>query len=73
MPPEAEKFMNMFMGMWETGLSLDKAGDIVFEAIKDEAFYILTDKAIFWKNMIKERMEGILDSFKQNKQYSKKQ
>jgi len=70
--PEAEQFFKMFMGMWEIGLSPDKAGDIVFEAIKDEAFYILTDTGILWENMVKTRMNGILKAFKQNKPYLKK-
>jgi len=70
--PEAEEFLNMFMGMWESGITPDKAGDIVFEAIKDEALYILTDTAILFKNMVKERMDGIFDAFKQNKAYARK-
>lgn len=70
--PEAAQFMNMFMSMWEAGMSPDKAGDIVFEAIKDEALYILTDTGIFFKNLVKERMNGIIDSFKQNKLYGRK-
>jgi NADP-dependent 3-hydroxy acid dehydrogenase YdfG len=70
--PEAEQFLNMFMSMWESGLSPDKAGDIVFEAIKDDAFYIFTDTGIFWKNMVNDRMNGILEALKKNKAYSKK-
>ncbi|MHA1986366.1 MAG: hypothetical protein ACW98D_07000 [Promethearchaeota archaeon] len=42
----------------------EKAGDIVFEAINDNTFYILTDKDPFWKNLIKERMDGISQAFR---------
>ncbi|KKK46389.1 hypothetical protein LCGC14_1197900 [marine sediment metagenome] len=47
-----------------SGIPAEKAGDIVFEAIKDNTFYILTDTDPFWKNMIKERMNGIFQAFK---------
>ncbi|MFX1275970.1 MAG: SDR family NAD(P)-dependent oxidoreductase [Promethearchaeota archaeon] len=70
--PEAEQFAKLFMSMWESGLSPDIAGDIVFGAIKDEAFYILTDTSLFFKNLIKGRMNGIIDAFKQNKPYKRK-
>ena len=49
-----------------SGISAEKAGDIVFEAIKDNTFYILTDKDPFWKNMIKERIDGMFQAFKKN-------
>ncbi|MFX1419381.1 MAG: SDR family NAD(P)-dependent oxidoreductase [Promethearchaeota archaeon] len=44
-------------------ISPEKAGDIVFEAIKNNKFYILTHTDPFWKNMIKERMNGIFHAF----------
>ena len=69
---EYEAYINITMQMWEAGLSPDKAGDIVFEAIKDEALYILTDTGLFFKNMAKDRMNGIIEAFKQNKQYARK-
>ncbi len=70
--PEYEAHINMTMQMWEAGLSPDKAGDIVFEAIKDEALYILTDTGLFFKIMAKDRMNDIIEAFKQNKQYARK-
>ena len=70
--PEAKEFMDMFMSMWDAGLSPDIVGDIVFEAIKDGAFYIYTDTSMFFKNLVKDRMNGILDAFKQNKPYKRK-
>ncbi|MFX1349766.1 MAG: SDR family NAD(P)-dependent oxidoreductase [Promethearchaeota archaeon] len=69
--PEAAEHANIFMAMWEAGMSPDKAGDIVFDAIKDEALYILTDTGLVFKNMVKERMNGIIDAFKQNKHYGR--
>lgn len=45
------------------GISPENAGDIIFEAIKNNTFYILTDMDLFWKNMIKERMNGIFHAF----------
>ncbi len=70
--PEATEFIKMFLNMWEAGISPEKAGDIVFEAIKDEARYILTDTGLIFKNLVKERMNGIIDAFKQNKPYGHK-
>jgi len=70
--PEAKEFMTMFLNMFEAGISPEKAGDIIFDAIKDEAFYILTDTGLMFKNLVKERMNGIIDAFKQNKPYGRK-
>ncbi len=44
-------------------ISPENAGDIVFEGIKNNTFYILTDTDLFWENMIKERMNGIFQAF----------
>ena len=44
-------------------ISPESTGDIVFKAIKNNAFYILTHKDPFWKSMIKERMDGIFHAF----------
>jgi NAD(P)-dependent dehydrogenase (short-subunit alcohol dehydrogenase family) len=44
-------------------ISPKNAGDIIFDAIKDNRFYILTHTDPFWKNMIKERMNGIFHAF----------
>jgi len=44
-------------------ISPDKVADIVFQAIKEEKFYILTHTQSIIKNLIKERMDAILDAF----------
>lgn len=67
--PQYKEYAKWFTGMVEKGLSAEKVGDIVFNAIKDDSFYILTDTSLFWKRMVKVRMNGILEAFKQNKQY----
>ena len=65
--PELKQFTDMFIKAIEEGLSPDKAGDIVFEAIKNEFSYILTDASFMYKKLVKKRMEGILEAFQQNK------
>ena len=67
--PEFEQLGEMYAQLLESGLTSDKAGDIVFQAIKDEVFYILTDTSLIFRRMVKNRMEGILEAFKQNKPY----
>jgi hypothetical protein len=59
----------MYLQLLEAGITSDKAGEIVFKAIYDDAFYILTDTSLFYRRMVKNRMEGILQAFKQNKPY----
>jgi len=41
----------------------DKVAEIVFQAIKKEKLYIFTHKDAFWKDMVKERFDKILQSF----------
>jgi NAD(P)-dependent dehydrogenase (short-subunit alcohol dehydrogenase family) len=41
----------------------EEVADIVFEAIKKEKLYIFTHKDAYWKDMIKERFDAILQSF----------
>lgn len=69
--PELEQLGDIYLQMLESGISPDKAGDIVFQAIKDDVFYILTDTHLFFKRMVKNRMNGILEAFRQNKPYTK--
>ena len=47
-------------------ISPEDAGEIVFEAIKNNIFYILTDTNLFWKSMIKGRMNRIFHAFKKS-------
>jgi NAD(P)-dependent dehydrogenase (short-subunit alcohol dehydrogenase family) len=69
--PQYETYLEMWHRMFEEGLSPDKAGDIVFEAVKDEAFYILTDTSFMWKRMVKRRLDRVLKAFKTNKPYTR--
>ena len=41
----------------------DQVAEIVFQAIKSEKLYICTHKDAFWKEMVKERFDAILQSF----------
>ncbi len=65
--PEVEQGVSMFVKTLEQGTSPDQAGDVVFEAIKNEIFYIFTDTGLIWKRFIKARLDGILEAFKQNR------
>jgi len=69
--PEFEQLGELYLQLFEAGITSDKAGDIIFQAINDDVFYILTDTSLFYKRMVKKRMEGILQAFKQNKPYLK--
>ena len=69
--PEAEPALKRWMGWWKNGISPDKVGEIVFKAIKDNAFYILTDNGLVLKRMVENRMKRILKAFEQNEKYIK--
>jgi NAD(P)-dependent dehydrogenase (short-subunit alcohol dehydrogenase family) len=70
--PEFKSIVTEFVqGFQERGMTGDKAGDIVFEAIKDDAFYILTDTSQWLEDSIRSRMNNILNAFQQNKKYNK--
>ena len=43
------------------GMPPDEVGDIVFEAIRDERFYILTHPDTGIKDRVRERMEDIIE------------
>ncbi len=69
--PKFKSIVTQFgQGVSERGISGEKVGDIVFEAIKDDAFYILTDTGELIETLVKSRMNNILDSFEQNKKYN---
>ena len=61
--PEFEKALPLIERYFEQGLAPKQAADIVFQGIRDEIFYILTDKHVFWKNTIRKRMKNILKAF----------
>ncbi|MHA2094052.1 MAG: SDR family NAD(P)-dependent oxidoreductase [Candidatus Hodarchaeales archaeon] len=70
--PEFKSIVTQFgQGFQERGMTGDKAGDIVFEAIRDDAFYILTDTGQLLEDSIRSRMNNILNAFEQNKKYNK--
>ena len=58
--PELENAEEDFQKMIQNGMSPSKVADIVFRAISDERFYILTHPEM--NSLIKERMEGILQN-----------
>ena len=41
----------------------DEVAEIVFEAIRNEKLYIITHKDSFWKELVKERFDAILNAF----------
>ncbi len=69
--PELEKIEEAIVEMADAGVSPDKVGDIVFQAIKDDIFYILTDTKLYYRRMIQTRNEEIMEAYKQNKQIHK--
>jgi NADP-dependent 3-hydroxy acid dehydrogenase YdfG len=70
--PEFESDARIFGQGFTIGITPEKVGNIVFEAIKDDAFYIFTDTNLYWKNLVKDRTNKILEAFKQNRLYAKK-
>jgi NADP-dependent 3-hydroxy acid dehydrogenase YdfG len=68
--PEFESIVTQFaQEFMERGITPENAGDIVFEAIKDDAFYILTETGPIISTSVKTRMNNILNAFEQNKKY----
>ena len=65
--PETEQYIDMIIKMYEKGTSPDQAGDVVFKAIRNEMFYILTETGIMWKKPLKARFDGILKAYEQNR------
>jgi NAD(P)-dependent dehydrogenase (short-subunit alcohol dehydrogenase family) len=61
--PEIEKLIREAPKMWEQGTPPDESGDIVFEAIKNDIFYIYTELGLMWKKGMKTRFEGILEDY----------
>lgn len=55
-----ERDMKRFRRNVEAGMSSEKVADLVFQAIRDEKFYILTDDSPWWKELVRNRMENLL-------------
>ena len=69
--PELEQIWDAMRGLGAEGEVPDRVGDMVFEAIKQDVFYILTDTRLAYRRMIQTRNEEIMEAFKQNKQIHK--
>ncbi len=65
--PKTEETVKAYTKMYEEGTSPDQAGDVIFECIKKNIFYIFTETGDHWKDYMKTRFRGILNDFKQNK------
>ncbi len=63
--PETEQYIDLVLEMYEKGTSPDQAGDVVFEAIKNDIFYIYTELGLMWKKGMKTRFDGILEDYNQ--------
>jgi len=57
--PETEQLVRGAHKLWEIGTPADQSGDVVFEAIKNDIFYIFTEIGIIWKKGMKTRFDGI--------------
>jgi len=64
--PKSEETVKAYTKMYEEGTSPDQAGDIIFECVKKNIFYIFTDTGSDWKDLMEARFEGILKDFNQN-------
>ncbi len=65
--PEAEAFVREAPKIWEKGTLPNESGDIVFEAIKNDVFYIFTEIGVTWENGMKSRFDGIWKDYNQIK------
>jgi NAD(P)-dependent dehydrogenase (short-subunit alcohol dehydrogenase family) len=65
--PKSEKAVKEYTKMYEEGTSPDQAGDVIFECIKKNIFYIFTETGSHWKEYMETRFDGILKDFEQNK------
>ncbi|GAH79614.1 unnamed protein product, partial [marine sediment metagenome] len=65
--PELEQLVRGAPKLWEKGTSPDQSGDVVFEAIKKDIFYIFTETGLMWKRAMKARFDGIWEDYKQIK------
>ncbi|MHA1671267.1 MAG: SDR family NAD(P)-dependent oxidoreductase [Promethearchaeota archaeon] len=65
--PEAEPTIKEYLKAFNEGTSPDQAGDVIFECIKNDIFYIFTETGSIWKDYMKTRFDGILEAFEQIK------
>jgi NADP-dependent 3-hydroxy acid dehydrogenase YdfG len=65
--PEAEMLVREAPKTWEKGTDPDESGDIVFEAIKKDVFYIFTEVGDTWEANMKNRFDGVWKDYNQTK------
>ncbi|MHA2037055.1 MAG: SDR family NAD(P)-dependent oxidoreductase [Promethearchaeota archaeon] len=65
--PEAEILVRDAPKIWEAGTHPDESGDIVFESIKNDIFYIFTEIGDNWEEGMKTRFDGIWKDYNQIK------
>jgi NAD(P)-dependent dehydrogenase (short-subunit alcohol dehydrogenase family) len=65
--PELEQQVRNAPKIWEAGTSPDQSGDIVFEAIKNDIFYIYTEAGPMWEVPMKTRFDGIWKDYDKTK------
>jgi short-subunit dehydrogenase len=62
--PEMEQNRNWMREQNASGLSPEECAEITFDAIKNEEFYVFTDKSVASLNPIKQRFRKILKTLK---------
>ena len=65
--PDLEQAVRAAPKIWEAGTSPDQSGDVVFEAIKKDIFYIFTESGLSWESGMKTRFDGIWEDYNQIK------
>ncbi|MFX0081236.1 MAG: SDR family NAD(P)-dependent oxidoreductase [Candidatus Hodarchaeota archaeon] len=61
--PDLEQAVRAAPKIWEAGTSPDQSGDVVFEAIKNDIFYIFTETGLNWKAGMKNRFNEIWEDY----------
>jgi len=56
----------------ETSMSPEKISEILFQALKNDIFYILPHTGLAWKKLITNKLDEIVEAFKENKAIQKK-
>jgi len=65
--PKSEETVKAYLKMYDEGTSPDQAGDIIFECVKKNLFYVFTETGPNWKEYMETRFDGILKDFEKNK------
>ena len=67
-----EPILKSFHKALETSMSPEKISEILFQALRNDFFYILPHTGLAWKNIVTHRMDEIVEAFKENKTIQKK-